>query len=213
MGTVPIELHQHPRFRKSVEVLLLTNWEKELGFSGPERKRTRFYLNLFEGHRLFGIRDFYLKNGEYKPTRKGINFNRDTFMELKRILDRDEELILEWLRIGHIPEEVLRYQQAQEEAKRRNFRLIGDVIIQEVEEFRDRHLFHVKHEGSKDIVELNSTHPFAKAISEDEISKMNPAEIRGLFARLIASYARARTLLLGSGASNPDILFEQSEFD
>ena len=191
----------------------MATFEKELGFSGPERKRTRFYLNLYEGHRLFGIREFFLKNGEFNPTRKGINLNRDTFMELKRVLDRDEELILEWLRIGHIPEEVLRYQQAQEEARRRNFRLVGDVEIQEVEDFRDKHLFHVKHEGAKDIVELNVNHPFAKAISEDEISKMTPVEIRGLFARFIASYARSRTLLLGSGASNPDILFEQSEFD
>ena len=44
-------------------------------------------------------------------------------MELKRVLDRDEETILEWLRIGHVFEEVLRYQQAQEEAKKKN--LIG----------------------------------------------------------------------------------------
>ena len=99
----------------------MTNFEKILGEDGPSRKRTRFYLNLYEGHRLFGLREFYFnKQGEFKATRKGINLNRDNFMELKRVLDRDEDLILDWLRIGHIPDEVLRYQQAQEEALRKN---------------------------------------------------------------------------------------------
>ena len=104
-------------------------------------------------------------------------------------------------------------QQAQEESKKRNFRLVGEVDIEEVNNFRDKHLFHVRHEGSRDIVELNISHPFAKAISEEEISNMTPSEIRALFARFMASYARARTSLLGSGLSMPQVLFEQAEFD
>jgi len=193
----------------------MTNFEKILGEEGTERKRSRFYLNLYEGHRLFGLREFYFhkKEGEFKPTRKGINLNRDTFMELKRVLDKDEELILDWLRIGHIPDDILRYQQAQEEALKKNFRVVGDVELTEVNHFRDQHLFHVQHQGGKDIVELNISHPFAKAISEEELAKMSPGEIRDLFARIFASYARARSLLLGSGTSQPEILFEQTEFD
>ena len=186
-----------------------------LGEDGPARKRTRFYLNLYEGHRLFGIREHYhdKKTGEMKPTRKGINLNRDTFMELKRVFDRDEDLILDWLRIGHIPEEVLRYQQLQEEAKKKNFHLVGDVEIKETNNFRDNRLFYDRHEGSKVIIEFNTAHPFAKAISEEELSKLNPKEIRGLIARLIAGYARSRTLLLASGVSEPKIIFEQNEYD
>ena len=192
----------------------MTNFEKILGEDGPSRKRKRFYLNLYEGHRLFGIREFYIdKQGTFKPTRKGINLNRDNFMELKRVLDRDEQLILDWLRIGHIPDDVLRYQQAQEEALKKNFRVVGDVELTEVNNFRDQHLFHVKHQGGKDIVELNISHPFAKAISEEEISRSSPSEIRDLFARIFAAYARSRSLLLNSGVSQPEILFEQTEFD
>jgi hypothetical protein len=186
-----------------------------LGEEGPERNRTRFVLNLYKGHRLLDIRKYYRdkKTGEFKPKMQGINLNRDTFMELKRVLDRDEEAILEWLRIGHVPEEVLRYQQAQEEAKRKNFRLVGDVEIEEINNFRDKKMFDVRHEGGRDIVELNINHPFVQSISEGELANMTPGEIRGLFARLLASFGRSRTLLQNSGASEPEILFEQSVFD
>ena len=74
-------------------------------------------------------------------------------------------------------------------------------------------MFDVRHEGGHDIVELNSSHPFVQAISVDEIAAMNPEEIRGLFARLLAAFGRSRTLLIGGGASEPEILFEQSVFD
>ena len=74
-------------------------------------------------------------------------------------------------------------------------------------------MFDVRHEGGKDIVELNIAHPFVQSISEEELSKMTPEEIRGLFARLLASFGRSRTLLMKSGASEPEILFEQSVFD
>lgn len=192
---------------------MLSNFQRVLGEEGPQRKRTRFTVHQYEGHNLFEIREFYYKNGDFHHTRKGINLNRDTFMELKRVLDRDEDVILEHLRIGYVPEEVLRYQQAQEEAKRLQYRLVGDVEISEVNNFRDKHLFHVKHEGGKDVVELNVSHPFAKAMSEDEIGKMTPCEIRGLFARFMAAYARSRTSLLGTGVAHPHILFEATEYD
>lgn len=186
-----------------------------LGEHGPARKRTRFYLNLFEGNRLFAIREHYLdrKTGDLKPTRKGINLNRDCFMELKRVLDREEESILKWLRVGHIPEEVLRYQQLQEEAKRKNFHLVGDVEIQETNNFRDNRLFYDRHEGGKTIIEFNISHPFARAISEEELDKMSSKEIRGLFARLLAGYSKSRVLLLSSGVSEPKTLFEHNEYD
>ena len=189
--------------------------DRILGEEGPERNRTRFYLNSYEGNRLLDIRKFYRdrKTGDFKPKRQGINLNRDTFMELKRVLDRDEDLILDWLRIGHVPEEVLRYQQAQEEAKKKNFRLVGEVDIEEVNNFRDLKMFDVRHEGGRDIVELNSAHAFVQSISEEELAKMTPTEIRGLFARVFAAFGRSRTLLLGGGASEPEILFEQSVFD
>jgi len=63
------------------------------------------------------------------------------------------------------------------------------------------------------VVRINNSHPFAQAISIEEIERSTPQEIRELFASVIASYARSRSLLLGASASNPEILFEQSEFD
>jgi len=147
------------------------------------------------------------------PKRQGINLNRDSFMELKRVLENYDKEILEFLRIGHIPEEMLRYHQAEQQAMEKGFRLANDVEITEVNNFRDSHMFHVTHQGRKDIVELNTSHPFAKAMSIDEIAKSSPEEIRDLFASILAAYSRSRTLLLGASASNPEILFEQAEFD
>lgn len=189
--------------------------EKILGEEGPSRKRTRFYLNEYEGHHLFGIREFYIdrKSGEFRPTRKGINLNRDSFMELQRVMTKHEDDVMNWLRIGHIPDEILRYQQLQEEARKKNFHIVGDVDVIETNDSRSKNLFFDQHKGSKTIIELNTAHPFAKAISIDELSKSSPEEIQGLFARLLASYSKSRTMLLGTGVSEPRILFEQNEFD
>ena len=186
-----------------------------LGEDGPPHKRTMFGLNEYKGNRLFEIREHYLnkRKGEFQPTKKGVNLNRDKFLELKRVIDSNLEEILEWLRLGAVTDGVHRYQIAQEEAKQRGFRLTRDVEIEEISDFRDNHLFHVAHQGSKDVVTINLSHPFAQAISIEEIERSNPQEIRELFASVIASYARSRSLLLGASASNPEILFEQSEFD
>ena len=189
--------------------------DRVVGEEGPAGNRTTFTLTEYEGHKLFDIRKYYFArgSGEFKPTRKGISLNRDTFMELCRVLNTHKEDIIEYLAIGHIPEGMLRYQQANEEAKQKNFRLANEVEIEEVNMFRDEHLFHVQHQGGKDIVQLNLSHPFAKAISESEIEKSTPEEIRHMFASMIAAFARARSLLLNSPASSPEILFDHTEFD
>ena len=195
--------------------------EKILGEDGPPGNRVRFRIHEYKGNRLLDIRKFYLSKSpnpltgkrDFMPKKQGINLNRDSFMELKRVLENYDKEILEFLRIGHIPEEMLRYHQAELEAMEKNFRLANDVEINEVDNFRDSHMFHVTHEGSKDIVELNTSHPFAKAISIEEITNSSPEEIRELFATMMATFARARSLLLGASASNPEILFEQTEFD
>ena len=189
--------------------------DRILGEDGPPHKRTMFGLNDYKNNRLFEIREHYLsrKTGEFQATRKGVNLNRDKFLELKRVIDTHHEDIMAWLRIGHVSEGVLRYQIAQEEAKQRGFRLTRDVEIKEISDFRDNHLFHVSHQGSKDVVTINISHPFAQAISIEEIEKSTPSEIREMFGSVIAAYARSRSLLLGAPASNPELLFEQAEFD
>ena len=195
--------------------------ERILAEAGPPGNRVRFRIHEYEGNRLLDIRKFYLAKKpnpltgkrEFMPKRQGINLNRDSFMELKRVVENYNEEILEFLRIGQVPEEMLRYHQAELQAKEKGFRLANDVEITEVDSFQDSHMFHVTHQGAKDIVELNTSHPFAKAMSIDEIAKSSPEEIRDLFASILAAYSRSRTLLLGASASNPEILFEQAEFD
>jgi len=187
--------------------------DKILGEDGPARRRKRFSLNEYEGNRLFELREYYEKDGEFRPTRKGINLNRDNFMELKRVFDRDEDIILEWLRIGYVPEEVLRYQQAMEEARQKNFHLVGNVMAEEVDNFRDNHLFHVSHQGGTDVVQINTSNKFAQAITSEELAKLSTEEIRGLIIRIFAAYGRARTLLMNSPTTTPELFFESVEYD
>lgn len=195
--------------------------DRILGEDGPPHRRIRFTIRDFEDNRLFDIRKHYLPRKpdpltgkrDFRPTKQGISLTRDNFVELKQILESYNDDILEFLRIGQVSEEMLRYHQAELEAKEKNFRLANDVEIREVDNFRDSHLFHVSHQGAKDVVELNTSHPFAKAISLGEIANSSPEEIRELFATMMATFARARSLLLGASASNPEILFEQTEFD
>ena len=187
--------------------------DKILGEDGPPRRRARFGLNEFKGNRLFEIREFFLKEGEFHPTRRGINLNRNRYMELQRIINSYDEEIRTFLNIGTVDEGLLRYQQAQEEAKKSNFRLVNDMVEERVDKLPDGHLFDVKHEGALDRVRISNHHPFAKLTSDEELQARSPAELRKLLLSMIAAYSRARSLLLHAPASNPEILFEQLEFD
>jgi hypothetical protein len=195
--------------------------DRLLGEDGPEHRRIRFTIRDFEDNRLFDIRKHYLPRSpdsvtgrrDFRPTRQGISLTRSNFIELKQILESYNDDILEFLRIGQIPEGMLRYHQAELDAQEKGFRLANKIEIVEVDNFRDSHLFHVSHQGAKDVVELNTSHPFAKAISIEEIDNSSPEEIREMFATMMATFARARSLLLGSPPSNPDIFFEHTELD
>jgi hypothetical protein len=195
--------------------------DRILGEDGPPHRRVRFTITDFEDNRLFDIRKYYLPRNpdsltgrrEFRPTKMGISLTRDNYIELRRVQETHNEDILEFLKIGQVREGMLRYHQAELEAKEKGFRLANKIEIREVDNFRDSHLFHVSHQGAKDVVELNTNHPFAKAISIEEITNSSPEEVRELFATMMATFARARSLLLGASASNPEILFEQTEFD
>jgi hypothetical protein len=187
--------------------------DKILGEDGPPNRRARFGLNEFKGNHLFEIREFYLKQGEFLPTKKGINLNRNRYMELQRIINTFDDEIRTFLNIGEVDEGLLRYQQAQEEAKKANFRLVNDMVEEQVNKLPDGHLFDVKHEGAKDRVRISSSHPFAKATSDEELAALSPSDIRKLLLSMIAAYSRARSLLLHAPASSPEILFEQLEYD
>ena len=76
--------------------------EKILGEDGPPGNRVRFRIHEYEGNRLFDIRKFYLSKKpnshtgkrDFMPKRQGINLNRDSFMELKRVLENYDKEIL-----------------------------------------------------------------------------------------------------------------------
>jgi len=184
-----------------------------LGEDGPNHNKKIYSLHSFKGQNLFEIRKYYYKNGDFFPTKQGINLNRSNFEEFRNVIIRKGNEIESFLDKGELEPENFRYHQAQLEAKQNNIRLTGDVTIKEESNHMDDSLFQVRHKGNEDIVILNTAHSFCKAISINQISNSTPEEIRGLFARFISAYAKSRSLLLHSNSSSPKIFYSQHEHD
>ena len=194
-----------------------------LGEDGPDWNKMKVSLNTYKGHHLLQIGKWYKdkkvdpntgkREDRPKPGRQGVSLNRDNVMELKRVFDQEYEAIESYLAIGHVPDAILRYYQAEEEAKKKGFRLRNEVEIKENSDHHYKSLFEVKHKGSTDEVIISNNHPFAKAISEAEIAASTPEEIRELFAVMMACFARTTALLLGASYSTTNIVFAKLEDD
>jgi hypothetical protein len=66
--------------------------------AGQASVREPIFINLsrFKNSRYLDIRKFYEKDGEWKPTTKGITLHGDQLEELIRILTENKEEILLW---------------------------------------------------------------------------------------------------------------------
>ncbi len=186
-----------------------------LGEDGPERSRVIFYIHQFKNHNLFGIRKHFFskKTGEFTPTKQGINLNRGSYQELRRIINENDETIMNWLGIGYVPEHVLRYQEAMEEARLKNAHLTGNVNAGFSSQPRMERFFEVEHKGNTDNVIFNSEHPAGNLLQDDFVEQMSSRDLRALITRILASYARAKVHLADQPVSSPSILFDQLEYD
>jgi hypothetical protein len=66
--------------------------------TGHASVREPIFINLsrFKNSKYLDIRKFYEKEGEWKPTTKGITLHGDQLEDLLRILSENKEEILAW---------------------------------------------------------------------------------------------------------------------
>jgi hypothetical protein len=71
-------------------------------FDKNKKERIRIALNEYKGHQYIDIRTFYLENGEYKPSSKGVTMKTEFYpdllkgvMDLAGVLGIDPETITE----------------------------------------------------------------------------------------------------------------------
>lgn len=51
-------------------------------FDKNKKERIRIALNEYKGHQYIDIRTFYLSDGEYKPSQKGVTLKTELYPEL-----------------------------------------------------------------------------------------------------------------------------------
>ena len=86
------------------------------------------------------------------------------------------------------------------------------MVEERVDKLPDGHLFDVKHEGVESGAHQQPS-PVRQIDQRRGTLSTKPSRTRKLLLSMIAAYSRARSLLLHAPASNPEILFEQLEFD
>ena len=176
---------------------------------GGEKHRKVFALGEYEGHRYFEIREFFVQKGksEWKPTRKGITLNRDTYRVLRDLIEREDEAIMDWIGVGYVPEEISRYEEVQEQAATDNRYQSGELVIDEYDEPRDVRFFDISHEGGEDHLRLNMAHPlFARLAGEGEATQR-------LLGAVLQAYHHARVMLADTPAFDPETIFMHLEQD
>ena len=183
--------------------------ERVLDEHGGRKNKKIFRLGEYEGHRYFEIREFFLPKdkNEWKPTRKGITLNKDTYRVLRDLIEREDEVIMDWIGVGYVPEEVARYEEVQEQAAMDNRHRAGELVIDEYDESRDVRFFDVSHEGEEVHVRLNMAHPLAARLSgvgED---------IQRLLGAVLQAYHQARVSLADTPAFDPETIFMHLEQD
>jgi hypothetical protein len=62
-------------------------------FAKNKREQIRIALNEYQGHQYIDIRTFFLADGEFKPSGKGVTLKKELFPELvKGVMDLAEVL-------------------------------------------------------------------------------------------------------------------------
>lgn len=170
---------------------MASNPNPPLDEHGGPRNRMVIQLDEFEGHRYLDVRSWYLnkKDQEWRRTKKGVTLNKDRYRVLRGVFETRHEEIMEWIGQDYVPEEVTRYEEAQETARVAARYEPLQLSTATYDERRDPQFFDVTHEGGAATVRFNLAHPAAKTLAE------LPAEAQELVASMLLSFDRARRTL------------------
>lgn len=156
--------------------------------AGSANRRLRISLDEYKGTQLLNIRYFYEdKEGNLRPTTKGIAISRNRYLDLAEAIQTHHELILDFL-AGAEDSTRVRSSLAKEKemAARHNSPL--NLITARSAVLRKSELFDVAFEGSEAIVTVDSRNSaFSNGFEDIQSSS-------GLFVALVALEASARLI-------------------
>ena len=154
----------------------------------------------YEGKKLLDIRKFYkTKDGDLKPTRKGVSLNHVQFEAISTLFEQKNEEIDTWLLSG-VNGKTAEFLAAEETKFRK------DNLTVTVGEWAGLEMFSYEKAGDTSILKLNKRHPWiASLVAESEGN--DSARSLQTAVHLIQSFCQAMNLF----DSRSDITNEFSE--
>ena len=94
---------------------------------GNERQKKVISLSEFKGRRFLLFFRILLEKNEHEwKMKKGVSLNTGNYRVMKEALDRNDEIIMDWLGVDYVPEDVARYTEIMELARINEEFLIGE---------------------------------------------------------------------------------------
>ena len=80
--------------------------------------------------RVFELSQWFFIDREHRwQKKKGVSLNTGNYRVMKEAIDRHNEVIMDWLGVDYVPEDVARYTEIQELAKLDAQYVVGEHII------------------------------------------------------------------------------------
>lgn len=159
-------------------------------------------------YRVFELGEYYFKPKEQEwKKRKSVSLNTGNYRVMKEAIDRDHELIMDWLGVDYVAEDVVRYTEIQELSKLDAEYVVGEHIIKLHNDLRDPQFFRTEHKGGEDEISMNLAHPFTRAFVEAD----DAAQV--MLLNVIQSYSHTKSRLMGEMYYDPKMLFNHLETD
>ncbi|MDB2377094.1 transcriptional coactivator p15/PC4 family protein [Luminiphilus sp.] len=171
-----------------------------LSEGGPKNKLLRISLQEFQGHPLLQIRYFYEdKQGDVKPTSKGIAIPKNRYLDLAEVIQHHHEDIADFLDGGRLNGEALDSLSSLRAQQARKTSSVVRIFL-ELVSGRKSELSNIAFEGATAKVKLNSNHGFfpsadTETVELTSLSKVLVAlELAAMFVSSEESYEVQHTV-------------------
>ena len=105
-------------------------------------KKRLFHFQNSKGAGSFFFSEYYWKKNEHEwKMKKGVSLNTGNYRVMKEALDRNDEIIMDWLGVDYVPEDVARYTEIMELARINEEFLIGEHKVVLHDDRRDPTIF------------------------------------------------------------------------
>jgi hypothetical protein len=141
-----------------------------LAENGSLKNRLRLSLQMYKKSPLLNIRFYYEdKEGEMKPTKKGISITRNNFLVISDVLKKHSDGISTFLDNGIVNETLPNWTEQKTQA----LDAVGAVnkIETKVRPMPGKEFASVSYQGSKALVSLNSSHSQVDQVKDKKESK------------------------------------------